>query len=490
MTSDKAEAILSAMRGVKLAVVGDLMLDEYVWGDVSRVSPDAPVQVVDVRRRSAAIGGAGNVAQNVHIAGGEAVLVAVVGADAPGRAVSELLVSAGVDASGVIAITGRVTTVKTRVMARGQQVVRLDTEDRSALAPQDRERLLVALTSALTGCRAILVSDYAKGVVDGRLVAEIAARAAATGQEIPIIVDPKVADLGAYRGCTAITPNRKEAETAARMTTVSDDDLRETTRRIRQSSGARDVLVTLGERGMALGRSDGSFEIIPARAREVFDVTGAGDTVLAYFGLALAAGVPAGDAVRIANAAAGVAVGKLGAGPVAPHEVVRVVASGRGTSTKVVGLAQAVARVEHERSLGRSIVFTNGCFDLLHAGHVHLLERARSLGDFLVVGLNCDDSVRRLKGEDRPVVDEDGRVAVISALDAVDLVVVFQEDTPLELIRQLRPDVLVKGGDYQFETIVGAREVLALGGRIETIPLVGRMSTTRIVEMLKRDRTG
>jgi rfaE bifunctional protein nucleotidyltransferase chain/domain len=285
--------------------------------------------------------------------------------------------------------------------------------------------------------------------------------------------------FSAYRGCDAITPNRKEAEAATGISLTGESAVTEAANRLREACGAAHVLITLGERGLALSGPDGSLEMFPALAREVFDVTGAGDTVLAYFGLALAAGALPGEAARLANLAAGVAVGKLGTSAVTPGEILATADGETFGRRKVAALGEAVARVEHERSLGRRIVFTNGCFDLLHAGHVQLLERARAFGDLLVVGVNSDGSVRRLKGAERPVVEERDRLAVLAALDAVSLVVVFDADDPLELIRALRPDVLVKGGDYTVATIVGADEVLAAGGRVETIPLMRGRSTSR-----------
>jgi D-beta-D-heptose 7-phosphate kinase / D-beta-D-heptose 1-phosphate adenosyltransferase len=488
MTLDRVHALLASLHRTRVAVVGDLMLDEYVWGDVSRISPDAPVQVVDIRRRSAAIGGAGNVAHNLRAAGGSVVLLGVVGADAAAGTFRKLLAEAGIDDAGIVEITDRRTTVKTRVIARGQQIVRLDTEERGALPQDARARLLAALDRALPGCGAVLVSDYAKGVVDRDLVAEIGARVKASGRSIPILVDPKRIDFSAYRGCDAITPNRKETEAATGVDLAHEANVVEAARKIREATGASHVLITLGERGMALSSADGALDVVPAQAREVYDVTGAGDTVLAYFGLAVAAGATPGEAARLANLAAGVAVGKLGTSAVTPVEVAAAAVGEAGVSSKAAGVTESVARVEHERSLGRRIVFTNGCFDLLHAGHVHLLERARALGDFLVVGVNSDASVRRLKGPERPVVQEHDRVKVLSALDAVGLVIVFDEDTPIELIRRLRPDVLAKGGDYSIPTIVGAQEVLAWGGRVETIPLVGGRSTSQLVDMIRKSK--
>lgn len=484
MTRDEAARLLASFRGVRIAVLGDVMLDEYVWGDVARISPDAPVQIVDILRRSHAVGGAANVARNVQVAGGAASCFGTVGDDPEGAALVRLLAEAGIDADAVVAVDDRPTTLKTRVVARGQQVLRLDRERRAPLRPKDRDRLLARLEAALPDCGAVLVSDYGKGVLDRDVVARVAKRIREGGRAIPLLVDPKAVDFSVYRGCDVVTPNRKEAEAATQVSLQTTDDVREAARRMRSACGASTVIITLGERGLAVCASDDSVETIPAQARDVFDVTGAGDTVLAYLGLALASGSSPIAAADLANAAAGVSVGKVGANPVTPDEVLAAIA-GATEPVKTASPEEAERRVERERSLGRRIVFTNGCFDLLHAGHVHLLQRARSFGDVLVVGVNSDASVRRLKGEGRPVMVESDRTRVLAALDAVDLVVVFDDDTPQSLIDRLRPDVLVKGGDYTVETIVGAAGVLARGGRVETVPLMAGLSTTSLVDALK-----
>jgi D-beta-D-heptose 7-phosphate kinase/D-beta-D-heptose 1-phosphate adenosyltransferase len=482
MSLERINALLAAMRGRRIVVLGDLMLDEYVWGDARRISPDAPVPVVEVRRRSHAVGGAANVAHNVAVAGGTARIVGLIGDDAAGKLLIEGLATAGVDVAGIVRDPTRPTTVKTRVVARGQHVLRLDAEERTPPAEGLRIKLAAALVKAIDGADAILVSDYAKGVVTGETLAATIDQSAG---RIPVIVDPKSLDFGLYRGCTAITPNRAEAEAATRLTLRTDGDLDEAVQRIRAACGARDVLITLGDEGMILSHEGRPIDRIAARAREVYDVTGAGDTVLAYFGLGLGAGINAAEAARLANVAAGIAVAKVGTSAVTPSEIAADAEGSRSTA-KAVDLAQAVARCEHLRSAGKRIVFTNGCFDLLHAGHVHLLERAKALGDVLVVALNSDESVRRLKGPERPLVGAADRVKVIGALDAVDLVIVFDDDTPLETIRALRPDVLVKGGDYTVGTIVGAEDVIAYGGRVETIPLVAGRSTSSLVESVRR----
>jgi D-beta-D-heptose 7-phosphate kinase/D-beta-D-heptose 1-phosphate adenosyltransferase len=454
------------------------MLDEYVWGDVSRISPDAPVQVVEVRRRTFVLGGAGNVAHNAAVAGGAVVLCGFTGADDAGRRVVELARGAGVDPCGVVEDPSRPTTVKTRVVARGQHLVRLDEESTAAPSAEARESILRAAASAARAADVVLYSDYAKGAC----VAGALAAIREANPDVPIVVDPKSADVSIYAGCTAITPNKKEAEAAAGMRITSPETLAEAAARIRAACGAPWVLVTLGAEGMALSGPDGSLHRIVAQAREVYDVTGAGDTVLAYFGLALGAGLDPKEAAALANLAAGIAVARVGTSAVAPGDLLQ-----GQTAGKALDLRQAVNRVEHERSLGRRIVFTNGCFDLLHAGHVHLLERARAKGDFLVVAVNSDASVRRLKGPERPVVGQDDRVKILAALDAVGAVVVFDDDTPLAHIEALRPDVLVKGGDYTVDTIVGAPFVLSYGGAVETVPLAPGRSTTSILETLRGD---
>ena len=484
-----AEALASA-RGARIAVVGDVMLDVYVWGDVRRISPDAPVPVVDVRRRSHGCGGAANVAVNLAVAGARVALVGATGADHERDLVLALLAEHGIAADGLIADPARRTTTKTRVLARGQQLVRLDHEDRAPLGGPPRAALDAALDAALGDARAVVVSDYAKGVVDRETVARAVAGARRRSPAIPVIVDPKSADFGIYAGCTAITPNRAEAEAASGRRIESDEDVAAAAARLHEAADASLVLLTRGERGLSLSRRDGAVTHVAAGAREVFDVTGAGDTVLAYFTLGLAGGATPENAAALANAAAGVAVGKVGAGPVRPHEALAALGAAGGGPSKILDARQAVARAAHERSLGKRIVFTNGCFDLLHAGHVQLLEQARALGDFLVVALNSDASVTRLKGAGRPLVGEADRTRLLAALDAVGCVVVFDEDTPLGLIRAIRPDVLVKGGDYRPETIVGASEVAGWNGRVATIPLVAGRSTTALLESIRKADPG
>jgi D-beta-D-heptose 7-phosphate kinase/D-beta-D-heptose 1-phosphate adenosyltransferase len=486
VTPESIEKALSRIAGLHVAVVGDVMLDEYVWGEVSRISPDAPVQVVEVRRRTHAAGGAANVALNVAAAGARASLFGVVGKDAAGETLLGLAEAAGVDVRHVTVDPARPTTVKTRVLARNQHVLRMDQEVRGLLPAAVRGHLVDSLRKALGGCDAVLVSDYAKGVVDEGLVPEIAAMARRAGRPLPVIVDPKSHDFARYRGCDGITPNQRESEIAAQVTIGGEEDLREVARRLRERCGAPWVLITRGEKGMALSDGPDSLHLVATKAREVYDVTGAGDTVLAYFGLGVSAGLPPVEAAALSNIAAGVGVGRVGTTRVSGADIVASLIGSPAALRKVVDLHEAAERVDRERARGRRIVFTNGCFDLLHAGHVHLLEQAAERGDFLVVAINSDASVSRLKGEGRPLVGEADRVKILAALDAVDLVLVFGEDTPLEAIRAVHPDVLVKGGDYTTDTIVGHELVQGWGGIVEAIPLVQGRSTSALITAIRK----
>jgi len=478
-TPTQVEALLARMQGVPVLVVGDLMLDEYLWGSVERVSPEAPVQVVDISSSTRALGGAANVARNVTALGGQAVLVGLAGKDAAGDALCDLLAGAGISAAGVIRSGSRPTVQKTRVMAQRQQVVRCDRESRDPATDDETRQVLEAVERAMPGCRAVLVSDYAKGVIGPALWEAVVNRARAL--DIPVCADPKGADPARYRGATLITPNLREAAALAGQAGNDDDAVAAAGERIRAAGGIAHVLVTRSERGMTLVGGSATVHI-PTRAREVYDVTGAGDTVLAAVGLALAAvGTPA-EAASLSNDAAGVVVGKVGAAAATPLEIVQHVRrTAAASDAKVMdadALAQAVAALKAE---GRRVVFTNGCFDLLHVGHVRYLQKARELGDALVLALNTDASVRRLKGAGRPVVPEQERALVLAALACVDFVTLFDQDTPLDLIARLRPDVLVKGGDYRPDQVVGREIVEAYGGRVEIVPYLLGKSTTDLI---------
>jgi D-beta-D-heptose 7-phosphate kinase / D-beta-D-heptose 1-phosphate adenosyltransferase len=469
---------------VRVLVAGDLMLDRYVTGRVSRVSPEAPVPVLHFAEQSARLGGAANVAANLRALGASVSLVGLIGADSAGDDLRAAAAGAGIDTRGVIATASRPTTVKTRMVSGQQQLLRIDTEHCHPIAPDDADALHAQVATRLDAVDAVLLSDYLKGTLTESLTRRIIADA--RSRALPVLVDPKGRSFTRYKGATAITPNRHELLQAVDWQDDSLDGLILAAGQLRSELGLDCILLTLSEHGMAL-IDEGASTRISALAREVFDVSGAGDTVIAAFTAGLAAGLTRGQAAELANVAAGVVVGKAGTATVTVDEI-RAYAHATATPTsasKISGWEAAASRVKVWQAQGDRIVFTNGCFDLLHAGHVDYLEKARQLGDRLIVGLNTDASVSRLKGSARPFVAEGDRARVLAGLQSVDLVVPFPEDNPLELIRHLRPQVLAKGGDYTIEKIVGATDVQAAGGQVHVIPLVEGRSTTALAQRIQ-----
>lgn len=464
-------------------VIGDLMLDRYLFGSCERISPEAPVQVVDVHESRSLLGGAGNVVRNVLALGARAQLVSVIGDDAGGDEVQDLLRSCGADATGVVRDGGRRTTEKTRLFAVNQQIVRYDRELRSAVAQPVEEALIERLHDA-GGVDAIVISDYGKGVVSERVCREAIAWGGMRG--IPVLCDPKGRDYRKYAGATILTPNKKEASEATGIIITDEESLRRAGTELRESVGLEHCLITLSEDGMALFSADGIHRYT-SRAREVFDVTGAGDTAMAALAVGLATGRPAPEACRIANVAAGIKVGKLGAATVSLVELNDELFGARDRSAcaeKIVTKERLGVIAAEKRLNGQKVVFTNGCFDILHRGHAEYLQRAAAMGDCLIVAVNSDQSVRRLKGSGRPILAEDDRAFVLAALACVDHVVVFDEDTPYELIASVSPAVLVKGGDYAPDEIVGADIVKARGGVVRTVPFIEGRSTSGILQDL------
>ncbi len=467
-------------------VVGDLIYDHYVWGDVDRISPEAPVQVLRWHHEAEAMGGAANVAHNLASLGCPVRLIGVVGADVEGRHLRRLMETQGIDTEGVLSLPDRPTVRKMRVIAQNQHVLRIDREDLKPLEGSYERQLCSALKRLSRRARGIICSDYAKGVLTDRVLEETfsaAARAAC-----PVLVDPKDVHFSRYRGADFITPNEEEVIRAtARSRTQDKGALASRVRGLLRTTGAKAFLVTRGGQGMTLyGRSGGATHLPPAQTHEVYDVTGAGDTVAAIFGLAAFGGAPLAQAARLANVAAGLVVATVGTKAVGLSGLARALDSGLSHSAqKVLPLVALRERLDRARSDGQTVVFTNGCFDLLHTGHLYLLQRARALGHLLVVGLNDDASVRRLKGPGRPILPLQQRVELVAALRFVDYVVVFRERTPSRLIRALRPHVLVKGGDYEPYEVVGKGIVEAYGGRVEIIPLLPGFSTTGLMASLR-----
>lgn len=476
---------IERMAGVKLAVVGDVMLDHFVYGAVERISPEGPIPVLKVARDLSMLGGAGNVARNATALGGRVSLIAAVGDDEAGKTVARLI-GAEEGLSGNLAVlTQRATTVKTRYVAQGQQLLRADREDAAPLPPDVEQRLLQMVEAEVRDADVVAVSDYAKGVVSRAVAARAVAAARSSGK--PVIVDTKSLDPSVFRGASFMTPNARELAALTGAPAGSDAEVEAAARKLMREAGFDGIVVTRAERGLTVVEPNGAVHLA-AEAREVFDVSGAGDTVLAVFALALGAGAGPRDAATLANTAAGIAVAKSGTAVVRPEELARALRSSElaQTQAKIVSFDQAADLAARWRSSGLSVGFTNGCFDLLHPGHVTLLAKARAACDRLIVGLNTDASVRRLKGEGRPVNAETARAVVLAALQSVDAVVAFADDTPIKLIEAIKPDVLVKGADYTIDKVVGADVVTANGGRVLLIDLVPGQSTSGTIERLSR----
>jgi len=463
---------------VGVLVAGDVMLDEYWFGPTSRISPEAPVPVVRVTGTESRPGGAANVAVNLACLGAATVLAGVVGADARATTLKGLLADQGIQAD-LVATASRPTITKLRILSRNQQLIRLDTEDR--FAADDVAPLAQVLERRLPAATVCVLSDYAKGTL-GQVAALIAACRA---REVPVLVDPKGTDFERYRGATVLTPNLAEFEAVAGPC-PTEEEIAARGDALRIALDLTALVITLGERGMAVIGADGEAEFLPARARQVFDVTGAGDTVIATLAAGLGAGLSLMHAAALANLAAGLVVGKIGVGSVTPAEL-RLALHEHGQGGRALLSREEARRIAAEvRGRGERLVMTNGCFDILHAGHVAYLEEAKQRGDRLLVAVNDDASVTRLKGPGRPINPLADRMAVLAGLAAVDWVVAFGEDTPEQLIGEVLPDVLVKGGDYRPGNIAGARLVLENGGTVEVLSLREGRSTTAIVDAVRR----
>jgi D-beta-D-heptose 7-phosphate kinase/D-beta-D-heptose 1-phosphate adenosyltransferase len=472
--------MLAGFRRARILVVGDVMLDRFLYARVTRISPEAPVPVLAVEREIASLGGAGNVARNIVSLGGHATLIGGKGRDAAGARLEELIAREPGIKNALITSDHARTTEKIRYIADQQQVMRADTE---APWPEPGDGMvLAAVRAVLADHDALVISDYAKGFLPPPLVAELIVLARSLHK--PVIVDPKGMRLSQYDGASVITPNRHEASAATVTATGSDENAAAAAARLLEALPKLEAaLITRGSAGMTLKVRGRDALHVAARAREVFDVSGAGDTVVAALALALAVKSGWEDAVRLANCAAGIAVTKVGTAAVTADEVAAELQAGEmaAVERKIVSQDRASDQVEAWRAQGQKIGFTNGCFDLLHPGHISLLSQARSRCDRLVVGLNADASVRKLKGEGRPVQGEMARAIVLASLALVDLVVIFGEDTPEQLIRALKPDLLVKGADYRREEIVGADFVSSYGGEVMRAELMPEHSTTSLI---------
>ncbi|HXQ39890.1 MAG TPA: D-glycero-beta-D-manno-heptose-7-phosphate kinase [Candidatus Udaeobacter sp.] len=472
------QSLVERLSRARVLVLGDVMLDRYVYGEVERMSPEAPVPVLREKSQRAMPGGAGNVARNVAALGARALLIGLVGDDGPGRELAAMLGEEPGIEPRLIIDPARHTTLKTRFVVGRQQLLRVDDETPIHAARETAAALLSALQASLPAVDIVLFSDYAKGVLSDDVLARAIAAVHGAGKRL--IADPKSRDFTRYAGADLLTPNRQELSAATGV--AGDDDEAVVAAARKAMGGARlgALLTTRGERGMTLVAGDGPALHIASEGREVFDVSGAGDTVIATLAAALAVGAELPQAARLANAAAGIAVGKLGTAVVHPADLLGALQARDvlASEAKVVALETALERVQRWRAAGESVAFTNGCFDLIHPGHVSLFAQAAGAADRLIVGLNSDASVRRLKGPTRPVQNETARGIVLASLGAVDLVVLFDDDTPIGLIRAIRPDVLVKGADYRVDQVVGADVVQGYGGRVLLADLLAGHSTT------------
>ncbi|HTR16509.1 MAG TPA: D-glycero-beta-D-manno-heptose-7-phosphate kinase [Acetobacteraceae bacterium] len=472
---------------VAVLCLGDVMLDSFIHGEIERISPEAPVPVIRTTSTREMLGGAGNVASNIAALGGRAILVGLLGADEAGNRVRIMVEERNGLEPGFVASPLRPTIRKTRFIAGRQQVVRADDESRLPLQPAEEAALRDAALTRLPEVRAVVLSDYGKGVLSPGIVAPVIEAARAAG--IPVFVDPKTNDFSRYRGATCITPNLKELALASGMPVDDEAPVVAASRHVMAQADSVAILATRSEKGMILVERNGEFHSVPTRAREVFDVSGAGDTVIATLALAHASGLSLVQAMHVANAAAGVVVSKLGTATVDMEEVLRELNAqdrqAQDTTEGLVPVGRMETLVARWKAQGLTVGFTNGCFDILHPGHVSLLAYARSQCDRLIVALNTDESVVRLKGPTRPINTLESRAQVIAAVRHVDGVVAFGEDTPLELIRRLVPDVLIKGADYSIDRVVGADVVQGAGGRVVLAELVPGQSTTAIVGRMR-----
>jgi D-beta-D-heptose 7-phosphate kinase / D-beta-D-heptose 1-phosphate adenosyltransferase len=476
---------LTRLGSAHVVCVGDVMLDRFVYGAVERISPEAPIPVLRIDREAVTVGGAGNVARNLSALGIETRLFGVVGDDPAGREAAEFLSIERAVVLSLIADSARPTTVKTRFIADGQQLLRTDDEQLTALS----DELLTQLSSNVTAsvadenCGALILSDYGKGVLTDAMIA--AAMEAARAAGVPVVVDPKGIDFARYRGAGVITPNCRELGAASRMPVDSDAEVAAAARHLIETCGLDAVIATRGSNGMTV--VTGTDEVhLPALAREVFDVSGAGDTVVATVAAGLAAGMSVVDAAQLANVAAGLVVAKVGTAVVRIDELADGLGGAPGLAAKILDTAGLQERIAQWRARGLSVGFTNGCFDIVHPGHISLIEQASAACDRLIVALNDDASVKRLKGDGRPVQPEGARARVIASLAGVDGVVLFADDTPLAMIEAVRPDVLVKGADYSVDEVVGGELVASYGGRVVLADLVDGFSTTDTISRIAR----
>jgi D-beta-D-heptose 7-phosphate kinase/D-beta-D-heptose 1-phosphate adenosyltransferase len=466
-----------------ILVIGDLMIDHYLWGGCERISPEAPVQVVDIARETTVLGGAGNVINNLVTLGARVSVAGVIGDDENGVELKNMLASLGASCEGLIVQQGRKTSKKSRIIASNQQILRYDKESKDSIESQSAQNLIAYVSSIVDQCDMVILSDYGKGVITEAVAQGIIVSAKVKGKKV--LVDPKGKDYSKYSGAYLLTPNKKEASEATGIVIKDESSLREALLSLKSTCDLQCSMITLSEDGIAI--YDDNMRRYPTVAKEVFDVTGAGDTVIASLSFALSCGLSIDEAAPFANHAAAVVVGKIGSATVTIDEI-ETYESSLHQSTSDVHIkskTEIVAISQRLKSEGKRVVFTNGCFDILHVGHVKYLQEAKSYGDALIVGLNSDSSVRELKGPTRPVNPQDDRAYILAALESVDYVVMFSDETPYELIKNIAPDILVKGGDYEGKSVVGAE----FAGELRLVQFVDGKSTTATISRINKGTT-
>jgi D-beta-D-heptose 7-phosphate kinase/D-beta-D-heptose 1-phosphate adenosyltransferase len=483
MTDGNLEELITGIGKPRVLVVGDLMLDRYIWGDVGRISPEAPVPVLKVEREENKLGGSGSVIANLVCLGAQTSCCGVIGDDYHGGLVLAELEKLGVAAKGIFAVPGRPTGVKTRVIARVQHVVRVDNEDTSPFSLDIEDKVVRFIADAVPEQDLVIISDYNKGLLSERVARETVA--AARKHKKPVLVDSKSGQAARFSGSTTITPNRREAEQLTGLVLDSEENIRRAAQKLMQDLDLAFATITLDREGIAILSRD-SFQIFPTHPVEVYDTTGAGDMALSVMGFVMAGGCVVEDAVRLANIACGIEISRVGVSPITRQEIVaRIRGMQYLAPGKIKTQAEIVQVVAEARRKNKRIVFTNGCFDLLHIGHITYLQFAKAQGDILIVAVNTDESVRRLKGPSRPILDQTHRGQILSAIQWIDYIIFFGEDTPLELIKLVRPDILIKGAQYNKEEVVGADFVESYGGEVRLAPMVNGISTTDIVHRIR-----
>ena len=465
----------------KILVIGDVILDHYLWGEVNRISPEAPVQIVDVKLESLVLGGAGNVVNNLCALNSKVAFLSVIGKDKAGLEIKKILKKMNLKRY-LVEQKDRKTSKKSRIMASHSQVIRYDLETKDNITKKSAKKIFDRFKLICKDTDIILLSDYDKGVLTPKLTQKIIKYANKKGKKV--LIDPKGDNYSKYRGAYLLTPNKKEAIIASNINIRNSKTLVKALKRIKRMADLSVSLITLSESGIAF--YDDSLNIKPTLAKEVYDVTGAGDTVLASLGYALANNQNISSAVEFANLSAGVVVGKLGSATASLDEIQEYKISLHKSSIEshIKSFNEIKNILTRLKNKNKKIVFTNGCFDILHRGHVNYLDKASSFGDILILGLNSDSSVKRLKGESRPINKEDDRAYILAGLESVDFVVKFEDDTPYELIKMIKPDILVKGGDYQGKKVVGSD----IAGEVRLVDFVDGKSTTKTIKKIQRDK--